>query len=165
MPTAAVFLITAKDLPAAVPLVSAARPGKEGLISTLESQELHHVVAVGSSFISCIALDKTLCVRPPATSIVEYPWVVAPGAYLGKLFLVACKGAVCAGLGYHLKQIFYKTEVSFIHDFSVLQSALLQVPNLHDDMYFSRFHLNKFKNIDSCSDTKVDMILLLSEAI
>ena len=41
-----------------------------------------HVVAPGSSFISCTAPDKALGVRPPDFLIVESPWVVTPGAYL-----------------------------------------------------------------------------------
>ena len=44
---------------------------------------------LGSSFISSTALDKNHGVRPPFTLIEESPWVVAPGAYLGKLFLVS----------------------------------------------------------------------------
>ena len=46
------------------------------------------MVALGSSFISCTAPDKTFGVRLPDTLIAESPWVVTPGAYLGKLFLV-----------------------------------------------------------------------------
>ena len=38
---------------------------------------------------SCTALDKTLGVRRPDTLIEESPWVVAPGASLGQLFLVS----------------------------------------------------------------------------
>ena len=63
-------------------------PGKEDLTSTLGSKQLDHVAALDSSFISCTALDKTLGVRPPDTLIAESLWVVAPGAYLGKLFPV-----------------------------------------------------------------------------
>ena len=47
------------------------------------------MAALGSSFINCTALYKTLRVRPPDTLIAESPWVVAPRAYLCKLFLVA----------------------------------------------------------------------------
>ena len=46
------------------------------------------MTALGSGIISCTALDKTLGVRPPDTLITESPSVVAPGASLGKLFLV-----------------------------------------------------------------------------
>ena len=46
------------------------------------------MAAQGSSFISCTALDKSLGVRPPVTLIAEFPWMVAPGACLGKRFLV-----------------------------------------------------------------------------
>ena len=63
-------------------------PGKEGLTSTLGSEQLDHVAALGNSFINCTALDKALAVRAPDTFIAESPWVVAPRAYLGKLFLV-----------------------------------------------------------------------------
>ena len=35
-------------------------PGKEGLTSTLKSQQLVHVADQGSSFITCTAPDKTL---------------------------------------------------------------------------------------------------------
>ena len=63
-------------------------PGKESLTSTLESQQLDgqmdHVVALGSSVISCI----TLGVRSPVALIHEFPWVVTPEACLGELFLV-----------------------------------------------------------------------------
>ena len=62
-------------------------PGKERLTSTLGSQQLDHVAALGSSFISCTALDKSLGVPPPDTLIAESSWVAATGAYLGKLFL------------------------------------------------------------------------------
>ena len=40
-------------------------PGKEGLASTLWSLQLDHVSALGSSFISFTASDKTLGIRPP----------------------------------------------------------------------------------------------------
>ena len=71
-------------------------PGKESLTSTLGFQQLdrqlYHVAALGSSFISCTALHKLLVFYshppPPVTLIVEFPWVVTPGACLGKLFLV-----------------------------------------------------------------------------
>ena len=67
-------------------------PGKESLTSNLRSQQLDrqldHVTALGSSFISCTTLDKTLGVRTPVTLIAEFPWVVTPEACLGKLFLV-----------------------------------------------------------------------------
>ena len=46
------------------------------------------MAALGSGIISYTALDKTLGVRPPDTLIVESSWVVAPGASLGKLFVV-----------------------------------------------------------------------------
>ena len=46
------------------------------------------MAALGSGFISCTVLDKTLGVRPPDTLVAESPSMVAPGAYLGKLFLV-----------------------------------------------------------------------------
>ena len=46
------------------------------------------MAALGSSFIICTALDKTLGVPPADTLTAESPWVVAPGTYLGKLFLV-----------------------------------------------------------------------------
>ena len=49
------------------------------------------MASLGSSFISCTALDKTRGVRPPDTLIAKFSWVVA---YLGKLFLVynsSCK--------------------------------------------------------------------------
>ena len=63
-------------------------PEKESLTSTLGSQQLDrqldHVAALGSSFISC----TTLGVRTPVTLIAEFPWVITPGACLGKLFLV-----------------------------------------------------------------------------
>ena len=54
--------------------------GFKGLSKTL--------AALGSMFISFTALDKNLGVRPPVTLIEEFPWVIAPGANLGKLFLV-----------------------------------------------------------------------------
>ena len=63
-------------------------PGKEGLTSTLGSQQLNHVAALSNTFISCTVPDKILGVRPLDTFIVESPWAVTPGAYLGKLFLV-----------------------------------------------------------------------------
>ena len=63
---------------------------KESL--TLGSQkldgQLDFVAAQDSSFIGCTTQDKTLGARPPVTLIAEFPWVVAPGTYLGKLFLV-----------------------------------------------------------------------------
>ena len=62
------------------------------ILSSLGSQQLDgqidHVAAVGSSFISC----TTLGVRPAVTLIVEFPWVVTPGACLGKLFPETEKG-------------------------------------------------------------------------
>ena len=77
-------------------------PGKETLTSTSASQksegQLDYVAAQGSSFIRCTTLDKTLGVRPPpppVTLIAESPWVVAPGACLGKLFLVSMAFFVC----------------------------------------------------------------------
>ena len=44
----------------------------------------------------CTALDKTLGARPPDTVIAKSPWVVAPGVYLGKLFLVHIEGIMKA---------------------------------------------------------------------
>ena len=40
-------------------------PGREGFTSTLGAQQLDHVAAQGSSFISCTALDKnSYCSTP-----------------------------------------------------------------------------------------------------
>ena len=64
------------------------------------------MTALGSGIISCTALDKTLGVRPPDTLITESASVVAPGASLGKLFLVVRiggklkKASVCERLAY-----------------------------------------------------------------
>ena len=46
------------------------------------------MAALGSGFIRCTTQDKTVGVRPSDTLIGKSLWVAAPGASLGKLFLV-----------------------------------------------------------------------------
>ena len=67
---------------------SAVGPGNNRLIFTWGSWQLHHVTSLGRGIISCTALDRSFGVWPPDTFITESSRTVAPGASLGKLFLV-----------------------------------------------------------------------------
>ena len=104
-----IFLfIKSRSLKVRCHVPSTVGPGKENFTSTSGSQtlagQLGHVAAQGSSFISCTTPDKTLGVQLPVTLIAEFPWVVAPGACPGKLFLVySLSGSVSSFKNYRAR--------------------------------------------------------------
>ena len=69
------------------------------------------MTALGNGVISCTSLDKTLGVRSPDTLITESSSVVAPGASLGKLFLVYLYSDK---LHFHFDIVFLYSDLIFI---------------------------------------------------